>query len=236
MDTKTLRLKRSFIFGFVSLLLCGVGDWLLGYEPKGGEALLFGLSNTTIVQVPTWFYILSLFFGILSGFGCYCFAPAILELLKDKGVSEHGKMYKTMRFGLVSAPMMFVSFHAVCCLVLLFMQASLRAGLDTASANDVFLVPAAAALIPFAIWCYACDIPITIAYMYYVLKGAFGVPKAAFILCPMGLSIVAKIIGVVLSAMGSDLMFLVACGESWGYAFMCLALYFAVGSSADSKK
>ena len=163
--------KRIFIFGFISLLLCGVGDWLIGYEPKGGEPLMFGISHTSIAQVPTWFYVLSLLFGILSGFGCWKFAPAILEALKDKGISESSKMYKTMKFGLASAPMMFVSFHVAYCIVLLFIQASLRAGLDINAANSVFMVPVCAALGPFLIWCYLCDIPVTVAYMYFVLKG-----------------------------------------------------------------
>ena len=228
MDTKTKRLKSSFIFGFIALLLCGVGDWLIGYEPKSGEPLMFGISNTSISQVPTWFYVLSLLFGILSGFGCYFFAPAILEVLKEKGVSESSKMFKTMEFGLASAPMMFVSFHVACCIVLLFIQASLRAGLDINSANSVFMVPVCAALVPFLIWCYLCDIPVTVAYMYFVLKGKLGISKAAFILCPFGLSIVGKIIGAVLVAVNSDFSFLTACAESWGYAFMCLAFYFAV--------
>ena len=35
--------KRIFIFGFISLLLCGVGDWLIGYEPQGGQE--FGPSS-----------------------------------------------------------------------------------------------------------------------------------------------------------------------------------------------
>ena len=78
-------------------------------------------------------------------------------------------MYKTMKFGLASAPMMFVSFHVACCIVLLFIQASLRAGLDINSAN-------------------------------------------------------------------SDFSFLTACAESWGYAFMCLAFYFAVKNSKKITK
>jgi hypothetical protein len=44
----------------------------------------------------------------------------------------------------------------------------------------------------------------------------------------MGLSIVSKMIAAVMAALGSKLAFLAACGESWGWAFMCLALYFAV--------
>ena len=44
----------------------------------------------------------------------------------------------------------------------------------------------------------------------------------------MGLSIVSKIIAAVMAALGSKLAFLSACGESWGWAFMCLAFYFAV--------
>ncbi|MCR5061478.1 MAG: hypothetical protein K6A80_10760 [Saccharofermentans sp.] len=220
--------KSAFIFGFISLLLCGVGDWLIGYEPEGGEKLIYGITTTAISGVPTWFYVLSFFFGILSGFGCLYFAPAIMETLDMKGISRDSKMYKLMGFGLKSAPMMFVSFHIACCIVLMLIQAALRAGLDITAADSVFLIPVATALIPFVIWCYLCDIPVTIAYMYFTLKGKLGINKAAFILCPMGLSIAAKIVAAVMVAMGSKLSFLTACGESWGYAFMCLAFYFAV--------
>ena len=226
--SKQKKLEGAFIFGFISLLLCGVGDWLIGYEPEGGESLIYGMTTTAISGVPVWFYVLSFFFGILSGFGCLYFAPAIMEFLDIKGISKDSKMYKLMRFGLKSAPMMFVSFHIACCIVLLLIQAALLAGLDINRAESVYLLPVAVSLVPFLIWCYLCDIPVTIAYMYFTLKGRLGINKAAFILCPMGLSIAAKIIAVIMVALGSKLSFLTACGESWGYAFMCLAFYFAV--------
>jgi len=228
MNVQNKKLESAFIFGFISLLLCGVGDWLIGYEPEGGEPLIYGITTTAIACVPTWFYVLSFFFGFLSGFGCLYFAPAIMETLDLKGISKDSKMYRLMGFGLKSAPMMFVSFHAACCIVLLMIQAALRAGLDITNADSVFLIPVATALIPFLIWCYMCDIPVTIAYMYFTFKGKLGISKAAFILCPMGLSIAAKIIAAVMVALGSKWSFLTACGESWGYAFMCLAFFFAV--------
>jgi hypothetical protein len=233
---KNKKLEAAFIFGFITLLLCGVGDWLIGVEPEGGEPLIYGITTTTIAGVPTWFYVLSFFFGFLSGFGCLYFAPAIMETLDLKGISKDSKMYKLMGFGLKSAPMMFVSFHAACCIVLLMIQAALRAGLDMTNADSVFLIPVATALIPFLIWCYLCDFPVTIAFMYFTLKGKLGISKAAFILCPMGLSIVAKIIAAIMVALGSKLSFLTACGESWGYAFMCLAFYFAVKKDMRADK
>ena len=216
-------IRRSIIFGFVSLFLCGIGDWLIGYEPAGGEPILFGISSTSITDVPTWFFALSLMFGILSGFGCYYFSPAMIRILESRGIPSDSKMFKTFRFGLTSAPMMFVSFHAACCISLMIVQASLRAGMDAASAEGVFLFPLLASLVPFLIWCYICDIPVTVAYMYMVLKGKLGINRAAFVLCPLGLSIVGKIVGAVLVAIGSKYAFMTACGESWGYAFMCLA-------------
>jgi hypothetical protein len=94
------------------------------------------------------------------------------------------------------------------------------------------MLPVAVSMVPFLIWCYFCDLPVTVAYMYFALKGKLGINKAAFILCPMGLSIVSKIIAAVMAALGSRLAFLAACGESWGWAFMCLALYFAVKKTA----
>lgn len=186
------------------------------------------MTTTAIAAVPTWFYVLSFFFGFLSGFGCLYFAPAVMKTLDLKGISKDSKMYKIMGFGLKSAPMMFVSFHTACCIVLMMIQAALRSGLDSSSADSVYLIPIATALLPFLIWCYICDIPVTIAYMYFTLKGKLGIGKPAFILCPMGLSIAAKIIAAIMVALGSKWSFLTACGESWGYAFMCLAFYFAV--------
>lgn len=222
------RWKKSFLFGFAALFLCGVGDWLISYEPPGGLPLVFGISSTSITGVPAWFYILSLCFGILSGFGCQAFAPAMVSVLEDTGIPGKSKMFRAFRFGLASAPMMFVSFHAACCIVLLIIQASLRAGLDVNAANDTFLIPVAASLLPFLVWCFLCDIPVTVSYVYFVVKGWLKLPKAAVICCPLVMSLIAKVIGAVLIAMHSKYAFMTACGESWGYAFMCLAFYVVV--------
>jgi len=226
--------KKAFLFGFVALLLCGIGDWLIGYEPPGGEPLIFGITSTSIPGVPTWFYILSLAFGILSGFGCWRFAPAMVAVLRKNGVPERSKMFRAFRFGLASAPMMFVSFHAACCIVLLMLQAALRTGLDVNTANDMFLLPVAASMLPFLVWCFLCDIPVTIAYVFFILKGWLKLPKASVICCPLVMSLLAKIIGAILIAAGSRFAFLTACGESWGYAFMCLAFYAVISKKRNS--
>ena len=107
------------------------------------------------------------------------------------------------------------------------MQASLRAGLDVNAANGVFLLPAAASLLPFVVWCFLCDIPVTAAYIVLVLKGRLSLPKAAAVCCPLGMSLLAKLLGAVLLAANSKYAFLTACGESWGWAFLCLAFYAA---------
>ena len=226
-EAKTMTRKKALLFGFAALFLCGIGDWLIGYDPPGGEPLIYGISNTAITDVPTWFYILSLGFGILSGFGCRAFAPAMLEILDELGVPKGAKSTRAFRFGLASAPMMFVSFHAACCIVLLLMQAALRAGLDVTAANGVFLLPVAASLLPFVVWCFLCDIPVTAAYLVFVLKGRLKLPKAALVCCPLGMSLLAKLVGAVLLAANSKYAFLTACGESWGWAFLCLAFYAA---------
>ena len=219
--------KRALLFGFAALFLCGIGDWLIGYDPPGGEPLIYGISNTAITAVPSWFYILSLGFGILSGFGCRAFAPAMLELLDELGVPKGAKSTRAFRFGLASAPLMVVSFHAACCIVLLLMQAALRAGLDVQAANSVFMLPVAASLLPFLLWCFLCDIPVTVGYVVLVLKGRLKLPKAAVVCCPLGMSLLAKLLGAVLLAANSKVAFLTACGESWGWAFLCLAFYAA---------
>ena len=55
----------------------------------------------------------------------------------------------------------------------------------------------------------------------------------AVVCSPMAMSILSKIIGAVLIALGSKFAFLVACGELWGWAFMCLAFCFAVSGKGN---
>ena len=217
---------KALLFGAVALFLCGVGDWLLGYVPLGGEPILFGFLNSNIVQVPSWFYLASMALGILSGFGCKAYAPVMVNILGEIGADRHPKMYRAFRFGCASAPMMFVSFHTACCLAALFLQTAIKAGIDAEAVNSAFLVPAAAALFPFLIWCFIVDIPITIAFMYFVWKGTLKLPRSAIILSPLGFSLLTKIIYAVLIVIGLEqYTFLAGCGESWGHALMCLAFW-----------
>ncbi len=218
------RKKNALIFGFVGLFLCGIGDWLIGYEPRGGQAILFGITNTRITDVPSWFYILSMAFGILSGFACQRFAPVMLEVLDEKGIDRSRSAVKAFRFGLSSAPLMFITFHCACCICLLFLKAGLKEGVSVEGFSGSFLTPVIVSLLPFTVWCFLVDIPCTVAYMALVWRGELGLPKAAMLLSPLGMSIAAKIIAAILFAVGLDrFAFLAACGESWGWAFMCLA-------------
>lgn len=61
-ETKKKKLEAVFIFGFISLFLCGVGDWLIGYEPEGGLPIVYGITTTAIADVPVWFYVSGILF------------------------------------------------------------------------------------------------------------------------------------------------------------------------------
>ena len=217
---------KALLFGAVALFLCGAGDWLLGYVPLGGEPILFGFLNSNIVQVPSWFYLASMALGILSGFGCRAYAPVMVDMLGGIGADRHPRMYKAFRFGCASAPMMFVSFHTACCLTALFLQTAIKAGMGADTVNSTFLVPAAVTLLPFLIWCFIVDIPITIAFMYFVWKGTLKLPKSAIFMSPLGFSLLTKVIyaGIIVTGL-EQYTFLAGCGESWGHALMCLAFW-----------
>ena len=224
MTERNNKWKRALIFGFITLFICGIGDWLICYEPQGGEPLVFGITSTALVEVPAWFFVLSMVFGILSGFGCKEYAPVMVEIVKNSGVDRNSKIYKAFRFGFASAPLMFISFHTVCCVALLFLQAGLKAGIGIAAVEEAYLLPVLVALVPFTIWCFVVDIPVTVAYIYFVIKGTLKTPKITVICSPLGMSLLAKVIGAVLFSVGlGKYAFLASCGESWGHAFMCLA-------------
>ena len=216
--------KRVLIFGFIGLIICGFGDWLLGYEPSGGEAIILGYIKTSIMDVPSWFYFLSMAFGLLSGFCCNAYAPVMTDILRQQGIKDDSRMFRAFRCGIFSAPMMFAAYHTVCCIGVLFIQAALRAGVSTDLISKYFQIPFLVTFIPFTIWCFAVDIPVTIAFMYFVIKGRLKLPKVMCVFCPLGFSIITKLIAGVLIAVGlGHYIFLAGCGESWGWALMCIA-------------
>ena len=132
--------------------------------------------------------------------------------------------------------MMFVSFHTACCLAALFMQTAIKVGIDAESVDRAFLIPGAAVLVPFLIWCFIVDIPITIAFMYFVWNGTMKLPKVAVFMSPIGFSFLTKIIYAVLIAIGLEqYAFLAGCGESWGHALMCLAFWKSYRTYRDEK-
>lgn len=92
---------KSLLFGFVTLFLCGIGDWLIGYEPNGGEPMLFGFVNTALVNVPAWFYVLSMILGILSGFGCKSYALTMIEILEWIGIDRKFQNVQAVSFWLL---------------------------------------------------------------------------------------------------------------------------------------
>ena len=106
--------KKVLIFGFIGLIICGFGDWLLGYEPSDGEAIIFGYIKTSVRDVPSWFYILSMAFGLLSGFCCNAYAPLMTDILRKQGIKDDSRMFKTFQYGIWTAPMMFAAYHTVC--------------------------------------------------------------------------------------------------------------------------
>ena len=226
--------RKALLFGAVALFLCGIGDWLLGYVPLGGEPILYGFLNSNIVQVPPWFYVVSMALGILSGFGCRAYSPVMVDLLGKIGADGHPGMVKAFRFGCASAPMMFVSFHTVCCMTALFLQSALKAGMAVNTVNTALLAPMAVTLVPFLIWCFIVDIPITIVFMVFVWNGTLRLPRPAVIMSPLGFSLLTKVIYAVLILIGLErYAFLAGCGESWGHALMCLAFWNLYKNSRD---
>ncbi len=73
--------------------------------------------------------------------------------------------------------------------------------------------------------------------MYFALKGKLGLTKAAFLLCPLGMSLLTKVFYAVMVGVGlKDYAFLVGGGESWGHAFLCLAFLRAIKMNTNKEK
>lgn len=144
-----------------------------------------------------------------------------------------GKPTKTLKaynFGAVMMSLGIFGIHSVCSMALIALRCAAEAGLSPELINEHFALPMT---IPFAVtttWQTVADLIVGITYIIFVFKKIIPASKLWLICGPLVLYVIFNILKAVITTVTGNAVIgkFLSGGETWGLAFMFLAVFFCV--------
>lgn len=217
------------LIGFIGMFLCGIGDILFSFRGEGEPTAVSGMMSMNITKVPLYFYFISFFIGIIAMIGYFFGSRAMYSYCLDR-LGKPTKTLKAYNFGAVMMSLGIFGIHSVCSMALIALRCAAEAGLSPELINEHFALPM---MIPFAVtttWQTIADLIVGSTYIIFVFKKVIPVSKLWLICGPLVLYVIFNIMKAVISAVTDNMLIekLLSGGETWGLAFMFLAVFFCV--------
>ena len=217
------------LIGFIGMFFCGIGDILFSFRGEGEPTAVSGMMSMNITEVPLYFYFISFFIGIIAMIGYFFGSRAMYSYCLDR-LGKPTKTLKAYNFGAVMMSLGIFGIHSVCSVALIALRCAAEAGLSPELINEHFALPM---MIPFAVtttWQTVADLIVGITYIIFVFKKVIPVSKLWLICGPLVLHVIFNILKAVISAVTDNMLIekLLSGGETWGLAFMFLAVFFCV--------
>ena len=211
------------------MLLCGISDCLLSFMGEGEPYAVGKIVSMNIADVPLWYYQVSFVIGIIASAGYFLGAVSVWSQAFDRLDGKPSKALKAYSLGATMMSLGIFGIHSICCLALMNVRAAVLSG---AAAEDIekYFVPSA--LHPFIVgtaWQTTADLISGIAFMILVCRGVINTRKAWIAIGPLCLYVICQLLGTVLTSVTDNTLWnhCLAGGESWGIAFMFLAVFFS---------
>lgn len=227
--------KAYLLTGFIGMFFCGIGDILLSFRGEGEPYAVSGMMSMHITEVPMLYYQLSFFIGIIAMIGYFLGSRAMLSHITDSLNGKASKLAKLFGFGSGMMSLGIFGIHSVCCMALMGFKTAADAGLSQ-DMIDTYFTPVL--IMPFiitTIWQTAADLMVAIAYIGLVIKKVIDIPKAWILCGPIVLYVIFGVIKPILNAVCASPLpaKMLSGGETWGLAFMFLAVFTAVSKTKE---
>lgn len=219
--------KACLLIGFAFMLLCGISDCLLSFMGEGEPYAIEGLVSMNISEVPLWYYQVSFVIGIFAAAGYYLGTSSVWSHIQDRPDGTFSKLAKCYALGATMMSVGIFGIHTICCLALMNVRAAVLSGVSAESIGQYFISSSLYPFIVGTIWQTAADLVVGISFILLVWKRQINVSKAWILVGPLSLYVICQVLGSVLSTVSGNTSFAhwLAGGESWGIAFMFLAVF-----------
>ena len=227
--------RLCLISGTIGMILFAVGDVLLQNFDDSGETFLY-MIKPTIAEQPMW----QLYFVLLTG---AIAAPLMLlglcamrSHITDKLNGRKSKMLLCYDIGTVTGGLTFFAAHSVCAVLMMSVKNALECGITPERIDEVYKTSFLLSFAVTNIWVTVTELLLSVAFIYFVLKGIIAVPKVMCIMNTIGAYIIFHLIGSLLSAITGNGVFrlLAGLGASLGVGLMFAAVCFAPDKTEKS--
>ena len=222
--TEKKKNKMKFKIGAVGMLMFMIGDWLL--DAAGANDKEIGLVvHSNWPQMSMYRFVLSATLALIALLPVYfASAEAISMMRKNTSLSETkaGRFFcNAFCLGHILLMTFGIGFHILLCVFPMFYKTLLKLGVDPMTAaeavNDSTLLIIAQLMIVYLI----CDLGVSIAWYYIILKKKLDLGIWALICCPLSSILIDFMLKMIPLQFFKD--FTVAF-ESLGWLLMYLAL------------
>ena len=188
MMTDSKKKEMKFILGAVGMVIFMIGDWLL--DAAGANDSEIGLVvHSNWPQMSMYRFVLSATLALIALLPVYfASAEAIRMIRKNTSLSETGvgRFFSgAFCLGHILLITFGIGFHILLCVFPMFYKTMLTLGVDSATAasavNDSTSLIIAQLMIVYLI----CDLGVSIAWYYIILKKKLDLKRWAIICCPL---------------------------------------------------
>ena len=224
MMTDSKKKEMKFILGAVGMVIFMIGDWLL--DAAGANDSEIGLVvHSNWPQMSMYRFVLSATLALIALLPVYfASAEAIRMIRKNTSLSDTraGRFFRNaFCLGHILLMTFGIGFHILLCVFPMFYKTMLTLGVDSATAasavNDSTSLIIAQLMIVYLI----CDLGVSIAWYYIILKKKLDLKRWAIICCPLSSILIDFMLKMIPLQFFKD--FTVAF-ESLGWLLMYLAL------------
>ena len=188
-EEKLNKIRKMMLWVIPGMLLAMIGDYCMGIEPKGSEAIS-GMISSGWLTIADWRIAVSNIGGLI-GTACYTVAAlAFVDFLRFKCnecESKWDKMFIHMFIvGLVLGIMSFMYFHLACgTLIHNFNVIYDAAGGNTEIAVRMWNRSYMVQVVPYWTTFFAFELAVLVGWIAMVLRGTFHIKKIWILAAPL---------------------------------------------------
>lgn len=179
-----MKRKRNLRLGILGMILCMIADWLLDVMPAGNVSDM--VVESSWVDMSMWRFEVSILLAAAVIPLFWLGIREMKELLRtDCRTAGDRRMSRLFDVGAMAGVMGFLFIHIMCCLMPVIFKCAYAAGMDFTAASALTNQIGLYVYAPFFAYYLVADLSVSIAWVYFVLKGRLGLSKWAALCCPV---------------------------------------------------
>ena len=216
--------KLVFYIGAVGMFLFMIGDWLLDAAGAGDEEIGL-IAHTNWPQMATWRFAASATLALVALLPVFFASNEAIKMTRKNAAlyeTKPGRFWgNAFCLGHILLVTYGIGFHIILCIYPIFFKTLISMGTDVQNASDAVNKSGSYTIVQLMVVYLICDIGVSIAWYYMIIKGKLNIGKWALLCCPLSTVLIDFPLKMIPLRFFKD--FTVAF-ESLGWLFMYLAL------------